>query len=480
MVYLDIVYSHAGRLYHEKQDTIVGCMVEFDAQWTFPISLHYQYSLLTPEYASRFTRVVSQPSKIDFNKTVKEPAKTPDKAKSHSLPRLTFAPQHTNDTEKPSISNQQDRIRALLDTKNPKDILIDEHFVMTVDDDNHVLSHDKVNDSHHEEDHIEDTVSNETASSDSESEAAILLVSKATIAVPMVSVIMTTYNCVKYIEHAIRSLQCQTLTNWELVVVDDRSTDGTDDLLRILAEEDDRIVYLHNQHNVGCYASKNIGIQYARGTWLTFQDADDHSLSQRFEKQLSFCMTGDSESVSNMILHKGDATTYDACYVVSLARKQKVWTWIPITLFLPLYLFREKLGAFDNVRFGADSEMRKRLQTLRLRVGVLDDYLYACPDRWIELSRRTTSLTGDVTKEPIRELYRKGYMDMHTQLLRTPTLSEADARFLRYPFPPFKRQDTYERTHPFPIDGLSKEDGDTLFPSTHEIHANLSLNAELQ
>lgn len=478
MVYLDIVNTYVGRLYHERQDTIVGCTVESDTQWTFPISLHYQYSLLTPEYASRFTRVVSQPSNIDFTQNVKEPPKTPETPKSHSLPRLTFAPQNASDTSKSSTADQQEMVPTQSDTKNRRDILIDEHFVMSVHGDDNILSHDEVNDSQHE-DHT-DTVSNDITGSDSEGEDAILVVPRASIAVPMVSVIMTTYNCVKYIEHAIRSLQCQTLTNWELVVVDDRSTDGTDQLLRILAEEDDRIVYLHNQHNVGCYASKNIGIRYARGTWLTFQDADDHSLSQRFEKQLTFCMTGESESGSNMTLHKGDVTVHDACYVVSLARKQKVWTWIPITLFLPLQLFREKLGAFDTVRFGADSEMRRRLQTLRLRVGVLDDYLYACPDRWIELSSRTTSLTGDITKDPIRELYRKGYMDMHTPLLRTSTLSEADARFLRYPFPPFKRQDTHERTHPFPIDGLSKEDGDSLFPSTQEIHANLSLYAELQ
>lgn len=478
MVYLDIVNTHVGRLYHERQGTVVGCTVESDAQWTFPISLHYQYSLLTPADVSRFTRALPQPSKTDSIQTVRAPKVKQETRKSHSLPRLTFAPQHVSgDAQEPATENQQDAAHTLSDTASPRDVLIDEHYVMVVDEEDDLRPPETMATTQHDE--LADSASNDTTESESEEEDAILVAPQASIAVPMVSVIMTTYNCVKYIEHAIRSLQCQTLTNWELVVVDDRSTDGTDQLLRDLAEEDDRIVYLHNQHNVGCYASKNIGIRYARGTWLTFQDADDHSLSQRFEKQLTFCMTGESES-SSITRHKDDATAHDACYVVSLARKQKVWTWIPITLFLPLKLFREKLGAFDTVRFGADSEMRKRLQTLRLRVGVLDDYLYACPDRWIELSSRTTSLTGDVSKEPIRELYRAGYMDMHTPLLRTATLSEADARFLRYPFPPFKRQDTHERTHPFPIDGLSKEDGDTLFPSTQEIHANLALYAELQ
>ena len=86
-----------------------------------------------------------------------------------------------------------------------------------------------------------------------------------------------------------------------MVVVDDRSTDGTDTHLRMLAEEDDRIVYLHNRHNVGCYASKNIALDYVRGEWITFHDADDHSMSERLAKQLSFCVTGSVHQNNNEI-----------------------------------------------------------------------------------------------------------------------------------------------------------------------------------
>ena len=311
----------------------------------------------------------------------------------------------------------------------------------------------------------------------------IFLAPAARVAVPTVSVVMTTYNCVKYLEHAVRSLQSQTLTNWELIVVDDRSTDGTDAQLRALAEEDDRIVYLHNRHNVGCYAAKNTAIAYARGTWLTFHDADDHSMSERLEKQLWYCVTGESDRRGRPRARGAhpppSAATdqgYDACYVTSLARKQKVWAWLPITLFLPLRLFREKLGAYDTVRFGADSELRKRLHSLRLRVGILKDYLYACPDRWIELSTRTTSLTGDATKDPIRELYAKGYAGLHRPLQQAPALTEAEARLLRYPFPPFKRQDKCTRTHPFVIPGLTEAQAARLFPSTEAIRENLALN----
>jgi hypothetical protein len=314
------------------------------------------------------------------------------------------------------------------------------------------------------------------------SDAIVLPSPAARVAVPTVSVVMTTYNCVKYLEHAVRSLQSQTLTNWELIVVDDRSTDGTDAQLRALAEEDDRIVYLHNRHNVGCYAAKNTAIAYARGEWLTFHDADDHSMSERLEKQLWHCVTGESDRRGRTRArgaHPPPSAAdqgYDACYVTSLARKQKVWTWLPITLFLPLRLFREKLGAYDTVRFGADSELRKRLHSLRLRVGILKDYLYACPDRWIELSTRTTSLTGDATKDPIRELYAKGYAGLHRPLQQAPALTEAEARLLRYPFPPFKRQDVCTRTHPFVIPGLTEAQAARLLPSTEAIRENLALN----
>ena len=317
---------------------------------------------------------------------------------------------------------------------------------------------------------------------DDVSDAIVLPSPAARVAVPTVSVVMTTYNCVKYLEHAVRSLQSQTLTNWELIVVDDRSTDGTDAQLRALAEEDDRIVYLHNRHNVGCYAAKNTAIAYARGEWLTFHDADDHSMSERLEKQLWHCVTGESDRRGRTRArgaHPPPSAAdqgYDACYVTSLARKQKVWAWLPITLFLPLKLFREKLGAYDTVRFGADSELRKRLHSLRLRVGILKDYLYACPDRWIELSTRTTSLTGDATKDPIRELYAKGYVGLHRPLQQAPALTEAEARLLRYPFPPFKRQDVCTRTHPFVIPGLTEAQAARLFPSTEAIRENLALN----
>ena len=331
----------------------------------------------------------------------------------------------------------------------------------TEDDDDSIC--DKTTDDHTKDANISGDVGNENDDNDTtdinrasppSSPPPIVLHPRPVVSVPTVSVVMTAYNCAKYIEHAIRSLQAQTLTNWELIVVDDRSTDHTDVLMRAMAEEDDRIVYLHNHHNLGCYASKNVGISHARGTWLTFHDADDCSMGERLEKQLHFCVHGDGGDTATSD-NNDSKRPFDCCYAVSLARKQKTWTWIPITMFVHTETFHDTLGAFDTVRFGADSEIRERMRVLQLRVGVLDDYLYACPDRWIELSRpRAASLTGNAKHDPIRVHYRRAYTQFHTHV-QLHVEPERRTQWLRYPFPPpHIGENATQHQRPFVVDGI--------------------------
>ena len=301
-----------------------------------------------------------------------------------------------------------------------------------------------------------------------ESPPVACIIKPVAVSVPTVSIVMTTYNCAKYIEFAIRSIQLQTLTNWELIIVNDRSTDNTDSLLRTMAQHDDRIVYLHNQHNLGCYASKNIGVQYARGHWLTFQDADDYSMSERLEKQLSFCLYG-NEADAREQLYPATNTVHDCCYVTSLSRREKVWSWVPITMFVNVGVFRERLGAFDTVRFGADSEMRERMDVLGVRVGVFDDYLYACPDRWVELSSRQQSLTGNTANNPIRTKYKQAYTAFHNRLRRATVAQKRQC---------LKYSHTNLRTRPFGVDGLDDDERARFYPSEHDVHASMAVNAQ--
>ena len=75
---------------------------------------------------------------------------------------------------------------------------------------------------------------------------------------PLVSVIMPAYNSEKHIKDAIFSIQSQTLTDWELCVTDDCSTDKTEEIIRTMAETDSRIKYIKQATNQGAAAARNV------------------------------------------------------------------------------------------------------------------------------------------------------------------------------------------------------------------------------
>ena len=88
---------------------------------------------------------------------------------------------------------------------------------------------------------------------------------------PIISVIMPLYNKRHYVKRAIESIQKQTLTDWELIIVDDGSTDGSTDEV---PQNDSRIQMIH-QENKGPGAARNRGIRMASGKFITFIDADN-------------------------------------------------------------------------------------------------------------------------------------------------------------------------------------------------------------
>lgn len=90
----------------------------------------------------------------------------------------------------------------------------------------------------------------------------------------LISVVVPVYNCAPYLDACLQSLEAQTLQNWEAVLVDDGSTDGSAALCDAWAGKDARFRVLH-QKNTGVSAARNAGIQACRGSYLAFVDADD-------------------------------------------------------------------------------------------------------------------------------------------------------------------------------------------------------------
>lgn len=103
----------------------------------------------------------------------------------------------------------------------------------------------------------------------------------------LVSIIMPSYNTAQYIEKTIKSVLDQTYTNWELIIVDDCSTDNTDEVVKNYLT-DKRIKYLKNEQNSGAAVSRNRALREAKGQWIAFLDSDDLWMPEKLEKQICF------------------------------------------------------------------------------------------------------------------------------------------------------------------------------------------------
>lgn len=108
-----------------------------------------------------------------------------------------------------------------------------------------------------------------------------------------VSIIMPAYNCEKYIGKTIESVRNQTYKNWELLIVDDCSTDATPDVIKKYCSIDSRIVYFSNDNNSGAAVSRNKAVEAAQGRYIAFLDSDDLWLNEKIKKQISFMTDND-------------------------------------------------------------------------------------------------------------------------------------------------------------------------------------------
>lgn len=104
----------------------------------------------------------------------------------------------------------------------------------------------------------------------------------------LVSVIMPSYKCGRFIEKSIRSIQTQTYQNWELIIVDDCSGDDTISIVQDIQKEDHRIHVFSNAQNSGAAVTRNTALRSAKGRWIAFLDSDDLWEPTKLEKQIAF------------------------------------------------------------------------------------------------------------------------------------------------------------------------------------------------
>ena len=103
-----------------------------------------------------------------------------------------------------------------------------------------------------------------------------------------ISVVMATYNAEKYLHESIQSVLSQTHEYFELIIVNDNSSDASDEIIRQFAKEDERIVHITNDRNLRQSDARNKAIKTAQGVFIVIVDSDDICLPDRLERQLNY------------------------------------------------------------------------------------------------------------------------------------------------------------------------------------------------
>jgi hypothetical protein len=169
---------------------------------------------------------------------------------------------------------------------------------------------------------------------------------------PLVSIIVPAHNATSSLQIAVASLIAQTWRNIELIIVDDRSTDGTAALAASLATEQPRIRVLSNVRAPGAYGARNTGISAARGAFVALHDADDWAHPQRIERQMH--RLADDKAVAVCRYFRLDANGRPVCPRV-----------FPFVRLSPIAITTRRetwsaVGLFEEVGVGADSEWLAR------------------------------------------------------------------------------------------------------------------------
>lgn len=236
---------------------------------------------------------------------------------------------------------------------------------------------------------------------------------------PLVSVLMTTFRTGERASVAIESLLNQTYRNLEIIVVDDASGDETPDLVADWARRDARVRLLRLHTNGGTYLAKSMGLQLARGEFVTCHDSDDWSHPMKIERQVLPLLKDPTlvATTSHMLRMQDDGVFY----------ARSVHPLMRFNSSSPLFrreLVLQRMGAWDCVRTGADSEFYARLRLVfgKRAVKRVVQPLSLCSHREGSLVTACDTGFADTGISPQRLAYWEAWGAWHIDCLRQERL----------------------------------------------------------
>ena len=182
---------------------------------------------------------------------------------------------------------------------------------------------------------------------------------------PLVSVIIPLYNTEKYIEKAINSVINQTYTNWQLIIIDDCSTDSSLEIVMNIRKSNkfsnEKMVIKRMTKNMGTYVALNIGLQLAKGKYFCVLGSDDMYIPEKLQIQIDeFTKNPNYVCVAGKYIRKDLKGNICSDLDVSI-EKMKTGTLGECTCLYSMSII-DKIGYYDCVRYGADTSFIWRLR----------------------------------------------------------------------------------------------------------------------
>ena len=194
----------------------------------------------------------------------------------------------------------------------------------------------------------------------------------------LVSVLLSTYNSESTIEESLISLLNQTYKNLEILIVDDGSTDNTEEICKKFQLNDERILLFSNKKNIGLTKSLNSLAQKASGSLIARQDADDVSLPERIEKQIQFMNKKKLDAVTTRSLVKQNNKKRPGIsfYIPNKLLINRKNPFIHGTLIIKENVFKD-IGYYDErFYFAQDYKLFYDLLNKGYKVKTLNEALY--------------------------------------------------------------------------------------------------------